>query len=134
MFDIGWQEILVIGVVALVVIGPKDLPRTMRTAGRWMRKAKTVTHEFKRHVDDMMRESELDEVRRNISEVTSINPGQYIEHQIDPDKKLRESLEFGGEDLVNVTLPPAPAAPAASASPAPPTPQVPAPEIKKDTP
>ncbi len=134
MFDIGWQEILVIGVVALVVIGPKDLPRTMRTAGKWVRKAKLVTNEFKRHVDDMMRESELDEVRRNISEVTAINPGQYIENQIDPDKKLRESLEFGGEDLVNVTLPPVPTTPTSTGAPAEPTPQVPAPEIKKETP
>jgi len=134
MFDIGWQEILVIGVVALVVIGPKDLPRTMRTAGRWVRKAKTVTNEFRRHVDDMMRESELDEVRRNISEVTSIHPGQYIENQIDPDRRLRESLEFGGEELVNVTLPPAPTAELAPPSSPAPTPQVPAPEIKKETP
>jgi sec-independent protein translocase protein TatB len=114
MFDIGWSEMFVIAVVALVVIGPKDLPKVMRTIGRWVGKAKRITYEFKHHVDDMMRESELDDVRRQIQDVTQ-NPGTYVEKSIDPDKQIREALEFGGEELVNVKMPDLPTTSSASA-------------------
>jgi sec-independent protein translocase protein TatB len=105
MFDIGWPELFVIAVVALVVIGPKELPRVMRQIGRWFGKAKRMTWEFRRHWDDIMRESELDEVRRQIDSVTRADPGNFVENTIDPDRKFREALEFGGEELVNVKLP-----------------------------
>src|SRR5204863_162337 len=62
-FDIGWSELLVIGVVALVFIGPKDLPRALRVAGYWFRKARTLSREFQNSVDQMIREAELDEMR-----------------------------------------------------------------------
>ena len=55
LFDMGWTEMLLIGVVALVVIGPKDLPRAMRTAGHWMRKARTLSREFQGSIDQMIR-------------------------------------------------------------------------------
>ena len=105
MFDIGWSELFVIALVALVVIGPKDLPKVLRTVGQWVGKAKRVSYEFRRHVDDMIRESELDDVRRHIHDAAQTDPGAYVEKSIDPDKKIREALEFGGEDLVNVKLP-----------------------------
>ena len=122
MFDIGWPELFVIALVALVVIGPKELPRVMRQLGRWFGKAKRMTWEFRRHWDDIMRESELDDVRREIDNVTRTDPAAYLENSVDPDRKFREALEFGGEELVNVQLPPPapeamPAAPAASAGP-----------------
>lgn len=129
MFD-SWSEIFVIALVALVVIGPKDLPKVLRTVGKWVGKAKRVSYEFKRHVDDMVRESELDEVRQQIQSTMNSDPGTYVENAIDPDKKLREAIEFGGEDLVHVklpdnapvnTLPPPPAA-AVTTPPAVPTP------------
>lgn len=127
MFDIGWSELFVIGLVALVVIGPKDLPKVLRTVGQWVGKAKRVSYEFRRHVDDMIRESELDDVRRNLQDAANTDPGAYVEKSIDPDKKIREALEFGGEELVDVKLPanapgtaavtaPAPASDAASKS------------------
>src|SRR5437868_13575255 len=58
-FDIGWSELLVIGVVALVFIGPKDLPRALRVAGYWFRKARTLSREFQNSVDQMIREAEI---------------------------------------------------------------------------
>ena len=64
MLDIGWSEMLLIAVVAIVVIGPKDLPKALRTVGQWMGRARRVAREFKDSVDDMVRESELDELRR----------------------------------------------------------------------
>jgi sec-independent protein translocase protein TatB len=104
MFD-SWSEIFVIALVALVVIGPKDLPKVLRTIGQWVGKAKRVSYEFKLHVDDMVRESELDEVRQQIQSAANTDPAAYAQNTIDPDKKLREAIEFGGEELVNVKLP-----------------------------
>ena len=71
--DIGWPEFLLIGVVALLVIGPKDLPAALRVAGYWVRKARTMSREFQSHFEQMMREAELDEVRQELKKVTDIN-------------------------------------------------------------
>lgn len=70
MFDIGWDELLVIAIVALVVIGPKDLPHAFRLAGRWMAKARALANDFRSHVDDLMRESELNDLKREFSDMT----------------------------------------------------------------
>jgi sec-independent protein translocase protein TatB len=67
MFDIGMSELLVIGVIALLVVGPKDLPKLMRQVSQWLRAARRMAGEFQRHVDDLMRESELDELRREVN-------------------------------------------------------------------
>lgn len=72
MFDIGWSELGVIALVALIVIGPKDLPKVMREAGRWVRKARSLAYDFQRGVDDMARESELDDIKRGIETVSSV--------------------------------------------------------------
>ncbi len=71
--DIGWPEFLLIGVVALLVIGPKDLPAALRVAGYWVRKARTMSREFQSHFEQMLREAELDEVRQELKKVTDIN-------------------------------------------------------------
>jgi sec-independent protein translocase protein TatB len=63
LLDMGWSELMLIGMVALVVIGPKDLPKALRVAGFWVRKARTLSREFQSSVEQMVREAELDEVR-----------------------------------------------------------------------
>ena len=63
MFDIGWSELLVIAVVAIVVVGPKDLPKLMRTFGHYAGKLRRAAADFQRQFDEAMRESELEEVR-----------------------------------------------------------------------
>jgi len=133
MFD-SWSEMFVIALVALVVIGPKDLPKVLRTVGQWVGKAKRVSYEFKRHVDDMVRESELDEVRQQIRSAANTDPGAYIENTIDADKKIREAIEFGGEELVDVKLPPnAPNSAPVPAAAAPAGISAPKPDDRKET-
>jgi sec-independent protein translocase protein TatB len=64
MFDIGIGELLVIIIVAVVVIGPKDLPLAMRTAGRWIGKMRRVSAHFRSGIDTMVREAELEEMEK----------------------------------------------------------------------
>jgi sec-independent protein translocase protein TatB len=64
MFDIGWSELLVIGVVAIVVVGPKELPRLMRTFGHYTGKLRAMASDFQRQFEDAVRDSEIDEVRK----------------------------------------------------------------------
>jgi sec-independent protein translocase protein TatB len=69
MFDIGWSELLVIAVVAIVVMGPKELPRLMRTFGHYTGKLRRAAGEFQRQFEDAVRESELDEIRKALHDV-----------------------------------------------------------------
>jgi sec-independent protein translocase protein TatB len=69
MFDIAWSELFVIVIVALVVVGPKDLPRLMRTAGQWAGRARAMADQFRRSFDDMARQAELDELRSEVGKL-----------------------------------------------------------------
>ena len=91
-FDIGWPELLLIGVVALVVIGPKDLPRALKVAGYWLRKARTLSREFQGSVEQMIRDAELEEMRQNLKKATEFDVEKEITKTIDPDGKLTESI------------------------------------------
>jgi sec-independent protein translocase protein TatB len=64
MFDIGWSELLVIGVVAIIVVGPKELPRLMRTFGHYLGKVRHMAADFQRQFEEAVRDSEIDEVRK----------------------------------------------------------------------
>ena len=75
MFDFfSWQHIIIMLVVALVVVGPKDLPRLMNMAGKWAGKARAMAGEFRRSFDEMARESELAELRKEIDDLKKNNP------------------------------------------------------------
>ena len=62
MFDIGWDEMLFTAIVAIVVIGPKDLPRALRSAGRWIGKVRRVSGHFRAGVENMIREAEMEDM------------------------------------------------------------------------
>jgi len=83
---------MVIGAVALVVIGPKDLPEVLRTVGRWTSTARRMAREFQGHVDDMIRESEVDKVRDSIREGVS-GSLEDMANNIDPDRALRDAAD-----------------------------------------
>lgn len=94
MFDIAWSEMLVIMVVALVVIGPKDLPRLIREVGRWTAKARGMAREFQRSFDDMVREAELDDIKKGFEATRPANIVQSIRDAVDPGGELERSLEM----------------------------------------
>lgn len=83
-FDIGWPEFMLIGIVALIVIGPKDLPAALRVAGYWVRKARTLSREFHSSVEQMMREVELHEVQNELKKATEIDLDREFNKIMDP--------------------------------------------------
>ncbi|AWK85127.1 Sec-independent protein translocase protein TatB [Azospirillum thermophilum] len=117
MFDIAWSEIMLIAVVALVVIGPKDLPKAIFTLGKWVRKARVVAREFQGHLDDMMREAELDELRREALKTREMNLKKMMEDTVDPKNELRQAFDVGldGHAGSPAEADEKPAAPAAAA-------------------
>lgn len=93
LFDIGWPELMLVGVVALVVIGPKDLPRALRVAGFWVRKARTLSREFQNSVDQMIREAELEEIRQDLKKATDFDIEKEFKDTVDPTGELAESIK-----------------------------------------
>lgn len=80
--DLSWAHTLILLVVALVVVGPKDLPKLMRKLGQWMAKARGMADQFRRSFDDMARQSELDELRRELDELRTARPLAETERQL----------------------------------------------------
>jgi sec-independent protein translocase protein TatB len=93
MFDIGWSEMALILLVALIVIGPKDLPRVARTMGQWVGKGRAMAREFQRALEDMAREAELDKVKSEVEKAGRTNLGKTIEKTIDPSGELSRAFD-----------------------------------------
>jgi sec-independent protein translocase protein TatB len=74
MFDIGWSELLVIAVVAIIVVGPKDLPKLMRGIGHYAGKLRRAAYDFQRQFEEAMRESEVEEMKKAIESVRGEPP------------------------------------------------------------
>jgi sec-independent protein translocase protein TatB len=75
MFDIGWSELVVIAVVALIAIGPKELPGVLRTVGQWMGKARKMATEFQGQFNEAMREAEMADLKKSFDEVRDATSG-----------------------------------------------------------
>ena len=118
-FDLGMSELLLIGVVALIFIGPKDLPKALRVAGFWVKKARTLSREFQSSVEQMIREAELDEMRQELKKATEIDLDKEFQKTIDPTGSLAEGLKppelprFSDADMPAAPVQEAGAAPAA---------------------
>src|SRR3978361_1191394 len=75
MFDLfSWSHLLILLVGARVVVGPKDLPRLLNMAGKWAGKARAMANEFRKSFDEMARQTELDELRKEIEDLKKSNP------------------------------------------------------------
>ncbi len=100
MLDIGWSEMAVIALLALVIIGPKDLPRVMRTMGKWAHKARSVSREFQSGIDDMIREADLEDAKKVLDSTRNIGLDKVVEDTIDPTgaiKKEAQELESSAQ-------------------------------------
>ncbi len=103
MFDIGWTELLFLAVLAILVVGPKDLPRMMRTIGQYTAKIRGAAREFQRSFDEMARESELDELRKQIAEVKANNPVTQVKDAIKhPLDSVGKALDDAGKPLAGL--------------------------------
>ncbi len=93
MFDFNWSEIALIGVVALVLIGPKDLPIAIRAITNVIKKMRRMAGEFQTHVDDMLRDADMAEVKSSFDEIRSMNLKGTIRRTLDPDGTLNRAFE-----------------------------------------
>lgn len=96
MFDIGWQELFIVAVFALIVVGPKDLPQAIRTITTWIRKARMMTRDFQAGVNEMVREAELDDLKDTLTKPGDLK--KTLTDAIDADGELTEGLTFTEQD------------------------------------
>jgi sec-independent protein translocase protein TatB len=96
MFDIGWGELLLIGIVALVVIGPKELPGVMRTVGQWVTKIRRMAGDFQNQFQEAMREAELADLKKEVDDMAE-KAANYA--NFDPISDMRKELESTQREL-----------------------------------
>lgn len=113
MFDFAWSELALIGVVALILIGPKDLPVAIKAVTDMIKKARVMAGEFRTHVDDMVREANLDGVKNSLNDLRNFDVNKIVADNVDPDGTIRNAFS---DDPLNpaqaVAEPVAPAVPA----------------------
>ncbi len=93
MFDISWTEFLLIGVVALIVIGPKELPAVLRTLGQWTRRVRSMAADFQGQFQEAMREAEMADLKKQVDDIAN-DIKSY-----DPLKDVRADVEAAGKDI-----------------------------------
>src|SRR5215510_761515 len=112
MFDISWGELILIGVVALIAIGPKELPAALRTLGQWTTKIRRMANDFQNQFNEAMREAEMADLKKQVDTLTS---------SFDPMETVRREIESAVDDKPPSALTPqesaASAAPAAADAP-----------------
>ena len=104
MFDFAWSEIAIIAAVALVAIGPKDMPVAIRTVAGLVKKARRMAAEFQTHVDEMVKEADLADVKKSFNEIRNFDLKGVVEKHLDPDNSLRDA--FAGEPFASVSSEP----------------------------
>src|SRR5215469_11658460 len=94
MFDFSWSELLVIGIVALVVIGPKELPGVLRTLGQWMTKVRRMAGEFQSQFQDAIREAELADLKKEVDNMANMatEASAQTDH-LDPLAGVRKEMD-----------------------------------------
>ena len=111
MFDLSWSELLLIGVVALIFIGPKELPGVLRTLGQWMSKIRRMAGDFQNQFHDAMREAELADIKKEVDEMAA-HAANYS--NFDPLADVRKEMETAQRDIEGTLADkPAAASPAA---------------------
>lgn len=90
MFDIGWSELLIIGIVALIVIGPKELPGVLRMAGQWIGKVRRMASEFQGQFQEAMREAEMADLKKQVDDIADST--RDLTSQFDPIGSMHDTI------------------------------------------
>ena len=93
MFDIGWAELMVVAVILIVVVGPKDLPRMLRTFGKVTSQMRSMASDFRKQFDEALKEAELDEVRKTASDMRKLDPRQQMRDALNPMRQIGDEPE-----------------------------------------
>lgn len=112
MFEVGWSEMLVIAIVMIVVVGPKDLPNMLRTMGRMAAKLRGMAGDFQRQFNEALKEAELEDVKKSVDSLRGLNPMAEIRKQLNPFEQAAADVRSGLDQAVK----PKPADPAAPAA------------------
>ena len=96
MFDIGWGELVVIGIVALIAIGPKELPTVLRTVGQWMGKIRRMASEFQGQFQEAMREAEFADLKKQVDQIGDV--ARDLPTSFDPLDTARKEIEAASQD------------------------------------
>ena len=122
MFEIGWSELLLIGIVALIAIGPKELPTVLRTLGQWMSKLRRMASEFQNQFQEAMREAEMADLKKQVDEMTSqaqsyasFDPVSEVKRELE---STQQQIESAMVDTAGAATPSPPVAAEPSTSPA----------------
>ncbi|WP_105384730.1 Sec-independent protein translocase protein TatB [Neorhizobium alkalisoli] len=105
MLDIGWTELLVIAIVLIVVVGPKDLPPMLRAFGKMTANLRKMAGDFRTQFDEALRESELDDVRKTISDAQRLNPTNALRDAINPLRQMGEEIRADLQKTTHVATP-----------------------------
>jgi len=113
MFNFGWGELVVIGIVALIAIGPKELPTVLRTLGQWMGKVKRMANEFQGQFQEALREAEMADLKKQADDLKStVTDFASIDPMADAQKATDRAAEGAGEPVATAAAPTTPVEPA----------------------
>ncbi len=114
MLDVGWSELLVIAVVLIVVVGPKDLPPMLRAFARMSRKFTAMAGEFRKQFDDALNEADMGDLRQTISDVQKLHPVNSLREAMNPLRQAAEDIRSDIRKTVEAPATPPASAPAAA--------------------
>ncbi|AID30538.1 sec-independent protein translocase protein TatB [Mesorhizobium sp. USDA 4775] len=114
MFEVGWTEMLVIAIVMIVVVGPKDLPNMLRTFGRTTAKLRSMAADFQKQFNEALKEAELDDVKKSVDELRGLSPVAEIRKQLNPFEQAAADVRAGVDAAMKPKPAADPATPAAS--------------------
>lgn len=108
MLDIGWGEMLVIAIVIIVVVGPKELPGMLRTFGKTTSKLRVMANDFRKQFDEALKEAELDDLKKVADDVRALNPKNEIRKALAPMEQAAKDVRAGLDAAMQPKAEPAP--------------------------
>ncbi|MDQ0320199.1 sec-independent protein translocase protein TatB [Pararhizobium capsulatum DSM 1112] len=105
MLDVGWTELVVIAVVLIIVVGPKDLPPMLRTFGKMMTKMRGMATDFRQQFDEALKEADLDDVRKTLADAQKLNPAHSLREAMNPLRQMGNEIKADLQKATTVDKP-----------------------------